>query len=74
MAPGSVQATSSALPVSTKLQKKNAKKSEAKKAAKVAEEADRQRRLAMHKRDIEKWVYSCGHFHVTVLMTMQGAH
>ena len=42
------------LPVSTKIQKKNAKKAEAKKAAKAADEADRQRRLTMHKREIEK--------------------
>jgi len=40
--------------VSTKIQKKNAKKAEAKKEAKAAEEADRQRRLAMHKRDLER--------------------
>ena len=42
------------LPVSTKTQRKNAKKAETKKAAKAVEEADRQRRLAMHKRDLEK--------------------
>ena len=46
--------TSTALPVSTKIQKKNAKKSEAKKEAKAVEEADRQRRLAMHRRDLER--------------------
>lgn len=54
MTPGSSQSTTSPLPVSTKIQRKNAKKSEAKKAAKAADEADRQRRLAVHKRDIEK--------------------
>ncbi|ORX36489.1 hypothetical protein BD324DRAFT_629036 [Kockovaella imperatae] len=42
------------LPVSTKTQRKNAKKSEAKKAARAAEEEDRQRRLAMHKRDLQR--------------------
>jgi len=42
------------LPVSTKLQKKNAKKAETKKAAKAADEAERQKRLNMHKRAIER--------------------
>ncbi|KAK1927407.1 hypothetical protein DB88DRAFT_29946 [Papiliotrema laurentii] len=46
--------SSTPLPVSTKIQKKNAKKAEAKKAARAAEEADRQRRLAMHRRDLER--------------------
>lgn len=40
----------------TKLQRKNQKKAEMKKAAKEAEEADRLRRLAMHKRDLERCV------------------
>lgn len=38
----------------TKLQRKNQKKAEAKKAARAEEEADRLRRLAMHKRDLER--------------------
>ncbi|ORY23445.1 hypothetical protein BCR39DRAFT_349847 [Naematelia encephala] len=38
----------------TKIQRKNAKKAEAKKAARAAEEADRQKRLAMHKKDLER--------------------
>lgn len=42
------------LPVATKLQKKNAKKSEANKAAKAEEETERLGRLAMHKKDLER--------------------
>ncbi|GMK58231.1 hypothetical protein CspeluHIS016_0502630 [Cutaneotrichosporon spelunceum] len=38
----------------TKLQRKNQKKSEAKRAAKEVEEADRLRRLALHKKDLER--------------------
>ena len=54
MSSGTSQSTSDPLPIATKLQKKNAKKADAKKAAKAADEADRQRRLATHKKDIEK--------------------
>jgi len=36
------------------LQKKNAKRAEAKKAARIQEEEDRQRRLKMHKKDLER--------------------
>lgn len=36
------------------MQRKNAKKNEVKKALKAAEEAERQRRLNMHKRDLER--------------------
>ena len=42
------------LPVSTKIQRKNAKRAEAKKAAKALEEEDRLRRLAMHRKDLER--------------------
>lgn len=52
---GQSTSTSTPLPVSTKIQRKNAKKAEAKKAAKAIEEQDRQRRLAAHKRDLERW-------------------
>ncbi|RSH84411.1 uncharacterized protein EHS24_005931 [Apiotrichum porosum] len=38
----------------TKIQRKNQKKNEVKKAAKADAEADRLRRLAMHKRDLER--------------------
>ncbi|BEI82414.1 hypothetical protein CcaverHIS002_0302820 [Cutaneotrichosporon cavernicola] len=38
----------------TKLQRKNQKKTEAKRVAKEAEEADRLRRLALHKKDLER--------------------
>lgn len=38
----------------TKIQRKNAKKSEMKKAQREADEADRLRRLASHKRDLER--------------------
>ncbi|OCF34687.1 hypothetical protein I317_03762 [Kwoniella heveanensis CBS 569] len=48
------QSTSLPLPDATRIQKKNAKKAEAKKAARAAEEADRQRRLQMHKKDLER--------------------
>ncbi len=40
----------------TKIQRKNQKKAEMKRAAKEAEEADRLRRLAAHKRDLERCV------------------
>lgn len=40
----------------TKLQRKNQKKAEAKKVAKADEEADRLRRLAMHKKNLERCV------------------
>ena len=50
------QSTSLPLPISTKVQRKNAKKAEAKKAAKAADEADRLRRLAMHKKELEGYV------------------
>lgn len=46
--------TSLPLPTATKVQRKNQKKSEVKKAAKAAEEEERLRRLAMHKRQLEK--------------------
>lgn len=42
------------LPVDTKVQRKNAKKSDDKKAIKDAEEADRLQRLAQHKKGLEK--------------------
>ncbi|KGB75501.2 hypothetical protein CNBG_1339 [Cryptococcus deuterogattii R265] len=48
-----LQATSLPLPVATKGQKKNAKKSEAKKAQRHADEIDRLQRLAKHKKDLE---------------------
>ncbi|WVF66898.1 hypothetical protein IAT40_001641 [Kwoniella sp. CBS 6097] len=48
------QSTSLPLPDATRIQKKNAKKADAKKAARAAEEADRQRRLQMHKKDLER--------------------
>ncbi|KAL7419658.1 hypothetical protein Q5752_005572 [Cryptotrichosporon argae] len=55
---GSPASTSAALSSSgdglTKVQRKNAKKAEAKRAARAADEADRQRRLAMHKRELER--------------------
>ena len=44
------------LPVETKTQRKNAKKAEMKKAVRAAEEEERNRRLAMHKRQLEKQV------------------
>jgi hypothetical protein len=47
-------ATSLALPTATKVQRKNQKKAEANKAARAAEEEERLRRLAMHKRQLEK--------------------
>ncbi|KIR30919.1 hypothetical protein I309_00271 [Cryptococcus deuterogattii LA55] len=47
------KATSLPLPVATKGQKKNAKKSEAKKAQRHADEIDRLQRLAKHKKDLE---------------------
>nr|ODO02501.1 hypothetical protein L204_01237 [Cryptococcus depauperatus CBS 7855] len=46
--------TSLALPVATKGQKKNAKKAQVKKAQREAEEADRLKRLAMHKKELER--------------------
>ncbi|WVO20557.1 uncharacterized protein IAS62_001854 [Cryptococcus decagattii] len=49
-----LQATSLPLPVATKGQKKNAKKSEAKKAQRHADEIDRLQRLAKHKKDLER--------------------
>ncbi|EIW68884.1 hypothetical protein TREMEDRAFT_62603 [Tremella mesenterica DSM 1558] len=48
------QPTSRPLPVATKVQKKNAKKAEAKKAAKLAEEEERRQRLGAHKRVLER--------------------
>ncbi|WVQ78753.1 hypothetical protein IAT38_000840 [Cryptococcus sp. DSM 104549] len=42
------------LPVATSIQKKNAKKAEQKKAQREAEEADRLKRLATHKKDLER--------------------
>lgn len=51
-----LQATSLPLPVATKGQKKNAKKSEAKKAQRHADEIDRLQRLAKHKKDLERYV------------------
>jgi hypothetical protein len=47
-------ATSLPLPTATKVQRKNQKKAEANKAARAAEEEERLRRLAMHKRQQEK--------------------
>ncbi|TXT04251.1 hypothetical protein VHUM_04249 [Vanrija humicola] len=41
----------------TKIQRKNAKKADAKKAQKAADEADRLRRLAQHKKTLERWVW-----------------
>ncbi|AFR92694.1 hypothetical protein C343_00577 [Cryptococcus neoformans C23] len=46
--------TSLPLPTATKGQKKNAKKSEAKKAQRHADEVDRLQRLAKHKKDLER--------------------
>lgn len=51
-----LQATSLPLPIATKGQKKNAKKSEAKKAQRHADEIDRLQRLAKHKKDLERYV------------------
>ncbi|KAK4687261.1 hypothetical protein P7C73_g2870, partial [Tremellales sp. Uapishka_1] len=48
------QQSTAPLSVSTKTQRKNAAKSAANKAAKEAEEADRLRRLAMHRKDLER--------------------
>lgn len=58
---GTAENTSTALPLptATKIQRKNQKKAEAKKAAKAAEEEERLRRLGMHKRQLEKWVLLC---------------
>lgn len=44
----------------TKIQRKNAKKAEVKKAQREAEEADRLRRLTSHKRDLERYAYRIG--------------
>lgn len=48
--------TSLPLPTATKGQKKNAKKSEAKKAQRHVDEIDRLQRLAKHKKDLERYV------------------
>ncbi|WVQ74494.1 hypothetical protein IAR50_004095 [Cryptococcus sp. DSM 104548] len=48
------QSTSLALPTSTSVQRKNAKKAELKKAQREAEERDRVKRLASHKKDLER--------------------
>jgi hypothetical protein len=55
-AQGRAQSSTSPLPVESKIQRKNAKRAEAKRESKAAEEAERQRRLAMHRRDLERWV------------------
>ncbi|GFZ42712.1 hypothetical protein JCM24511_00429 [Saitozyma sp. JCM 24511] len=53
-AQGRAQSSTSPLPVESKIQRKNAKRAEAKRESKAAEEAERQRRLAMHRRDLER--------------------
>ncbi|KAK6907213.1 hypothetical protein I204_03694 [Kwoniella mangroviensis CBS 8886] len=56
--PFASHSTSTSLPLppgaASRQQKKNAKKAEGKKLAREAEEAERQRRLALHKKDLEK--------------------
>ncbi|WVW79981.1 hypothetical protein I302_101954 [Kwoniella bestiolae CBS 10118] len=56
--PFASQSTSTSLPLppgaASRQQKKNAKKAEGKKLAREAEEAERQRRLALHKKDLER--------------------
>lgn len=58
--------TSQPLPIATKLQRKNQAQSAAKKAQKDAEEADRLRRLAEHRRGLER----CVHPSTLQLLTM----
>ncbi|WWC97089.1 hypothetical protein V866_003967 [Kwoniella sp. B9012] len=56
--PFASHSTSTSLPLppgaASRQQKKNAKKAEGKKLAREAEEAERQRRLALHKKDLER--------------------
>ncbi|WWC68784.1 uncharacterized protein I206_102719 [Kwoniella pini CBS 10737] len=56
--PFSSQSTSTSLPLppgaASRQQKKNAKKAEEKKLAREAEEIERQRRLALHRKDLER--------------------
>lgn len=60
--PTASSSTSQPLPIATKLQKKNQAQAAAKKAQKEAEEADRLRRLAEHRRGLERYAAVQNHW------------